>query len=93
VHALTLRIPIEDYNVLRADAFVRDLSINEVVLEAIRTAIGPDRRDRLQHVLDEAQATQFERGRPTDLPRNPNRKVGVRQAPIGVRLAAFSGAR
>ena len=74
MQALTLRIPVEDYNLLRADAFVRDLSINEVVLAAIRTAIGSDRRDRLQHVLDQARATQSERGRPTDLPRNPNRK-------------------
>lgn len=78
VQALTLRIPIEDYNLLRAEAFVRDLSINEVVLAAVRAAIGDDRRHRLQHMLEQARATQSERGRPTELPRNPNRK-GARQ--------------
>lgn len=35
VQALTLRIPVADYNLLRAEAFVRDWSINEVVLDEL----------------------------------------------------------
>jgi hypothetical protein len=74
VQALTLRVPVEDYDLLRTEAFVRDLSINEVVLGAIRTAIAPDRRRQLQHLIEQARAAQSEHGRPTDLPRNPLRK-------------------
>ena len=74
VQALTLRIPVEDYNFLRAEAFVRDLSINEVVLGAIRGVTGGDRRRQLQDMLDQAQDARADRGRPTELPRNPHRR-------------------
>ena len=77
VQALTLRIPIEDYNLLRAEAFVRDLSINEVVLHAIRARLVGDRRERLQHMLEQARAARTERGQPDQLPRNPHRKGGT----------------
>ena len=68
VQALTLRIPIEDYNLLRAEAFVVDRSINEVVLAAIRTVLD---RERLTQVLEYAREARAVGGRPTDLPRNP----------------------
>jgi uncharacterized protein (DUF1778 family) len=74
VQSLTLRIPVDEYNLLRTEAFARDLSINEVVLGAIRAAIPEERRRRLQSVLEQARATQSERGQPTDLPRNPLQK-------------------
>ena len=74
VQALTLRIPVDDYNLLRAEAFVRDLSINEVVLAAVRGVIGGDRRRDLEQMLDQARAARSERGRPDDLPRNPHRR-------------------
>ena len=68
VQALTLRIPIEDYNLLRAEAFVVDRSINEVVLAAIRTVLD---RERLTQVLEYAREARRGKGGPTDLPRNP----------------------
>lgn len=71
VQALTLRIPVEDYNLLRAEAFVVDRSINEVVLTAIRTVLD---RERLTQVLEQAREAQRAAGRPTDLPRNPHRR-------------------
>jgi uncharacterized protein (DUF1778 family) len=74
VQALTLRLPVDDYNVLRAEAFVRDLSINEVVISAIREAIPEPRRRELLHLLEQARATQSERGRATNIPRNPLRR-------------------
>jgi len=77
VQALTLRIPIEDYNLLRAEAFVRDMSINEVVLHAIRARLAGERRERLQHMLEQARAARSERGQPDQLPRNPHGKGGA----------------
>ena len=71
---MTLRLPVDDYNVLRAEALVRDLSINEVVIGAIREAIPEPRRRELLHLLEQARATQSERGRPTNIPRNPLRR-------------------
>jgi len=82
IQALTLRIPVEDYNLLRAEAFVRDLSINEVVLAAIRASLDTDRRYRLQHMLEQARAAQAERGRLDKLPRNPQRRgINKRRKP------------
>lgn len=74
IQALTLRIPIEDYELLRAEAFVRDLSINEVVLAAIRDVIVGARRTQLQRMLLEVQTARAERGQPAELPRNPHRR-------------------
>ena len=74
VQALTLRIPVDDYNLLRAEAFVRDLSINEVVLAAVRDVIGGDRRAQLEQMLNQARAARTERGRPDELPRNPHQR-------------------
>jgi hypothetical protein len=74
VQALTLRIPIEDYRLLRAEAFVRDLSINEVVVQAIRDSIDADRRRKLVEMLEQAKAARSLRGAPSDVPRNPHRK-------------------
>lgn len=74
IQALTLRIPVDDYDLLRAEAFVRDLSINEVVLAAIRDVIGGARRAQLQRMLQEAQSARAERGQPSELPRNPHRR-------------------
>lgn len=52
VQALTLRIPVADYNLLRAEAFMRDWSINEVVLDAIKSVIEePKRREKLEGLL------------------------------------------
>jgi len=73
VQALTLRIPVDDYRLLRAEAFVGDLSINVVVRQAIRGSMDDDRRLRLQQMLEQAKATR-PRGRPEDMPRNPHRK-------------------
>jgi hypothetical protein len=80
VQALTLRVPVEDYDLLRMEAFVRDLSINEVVLGAIRTAIDEDRRRQLRHLIEQARAARAERGRSTELPRNPLRKGGPKRS-------------
>lgn len=63
VQALTLRVPLADYNLLRAEAFVRDWSINEVVLSAIRTLIEGERRELLEQVLAQARAAGSVRGR------------------------------
>jgi len=71
VQALTLRIPIEDYNLLRAEAFVVDRSINEVVLAAIRTVLD---RERLTQVLEYAREARRVSGREADLPTNPHRR-------------------
>jgi hypothetical protein len=61
---------------------IRDLSINEVLISAIREAIPEPRRRELLHLLDQARATQSERGRPIDLSRNPLRKGGRKRSKI-----------
>lgn len=71
VQALTLRIPVEDYNLLRAEAFVVDRSINEVVLAAIRTVLD---RERLTQVLEYAREARRVGGRAAELPTNPHRR-------------------
>lgn len=69
VQALTLRIPIADYNLLRAEAFVRDWSINEVVLDAIKAVVDdPDRREVLERVLSQARSAGKVRGRGAQKP-------------------------
>ena len=72
VQALTVRIPVDDYNILRTQAFVSDLSINEVVLMCLRIAIGPEQRRGLMQILEQAREARRRRGRPADLPRNPH---------------------
>jgi hypothetical protein len=76
VQALTLRVPAADYNLLRAEAFVRDRSINEVVLSAIRTLIESDLRELLEQVLAQARAVGSVRGRGAQPPFKLPRKVG-----------------
>jgi hypothetical protein len=69
VQALTLRIPVADYNLLRAEAFVRDWSINEVVLDAIKGVVDdPVRREVLERVLAHARSAGDVRGRGTQRP-------------------------
>jgi hypothetical protein len=63
VQALTLRVPIADYNLLRAEAFVRDWSINEVVLDAIRRVLEGEHREVLEEVLARARSAGSVRGR------------------------------
>ena len=75
VQALTLRVPIADYNLLRAEAFVRDWSINEVVLAAIRTVIEGERREVLEQVLAQARSAGSVRGRGAQPPFNLQRRV------------------
>jgi len=74
VQALTLRIPVDEYNLLRTHAFVSDLSINEIVLLALQVAIGPEQRRHLHRVIEEAREARRARGRSADLPRNPHRR-------------------
>ena len=74
VQALTLRVPVADYNLLRAEAFVRDWSINEVVLSAIRTLIEGERRDLLEQVLAQARAAGSVRGQGAQPPFKLHRK-------------------
>jgi hypothetical protein len=71
VQALTLRIPVDEYNLLRTQAFVSDMSINEVVLLCLQIAIGPEQRRGLTQILEQAKEARRRRGRPADLPRNP----------------------
>jgi hypothetical protein len=68
VQALTLRIPVADYNLLRAEAFVRDWSINEVVLDAIKAVIEGERREVLEQVLAHARSAGRVRGRGAQRP-------------------------
>jgi hypothetical protein len=68
VQALTLRIPVADYNLLRAEAFVRDWSINEVVLDAIRAVVDGDRREVLEQVLSHARSAGKVPGRGAQRP-------------------------
>jgi hypothetical protein len=63
---------VDDYNILRTQAFVSDLSINEVVLMCLRVAIGPEQRRGLTQILEQAKEARRHRGRPTELPRNPH---------------------
>jgi len=72
VQALTLRIPLDEYNLLRTQAFVLDMSINEVVLLCLQVAIGPEQRRGLTQILEQAKEARRRRGRPADLPRNPH---------------------
>lgn len=74
VQALTLRVPIEDYNLLRAEAFVRDRSINDVVLSAIRNVIEGERREVLEEVLAQARSAGSVRGRGAQPPFKVHRK-------------------
>ncbi len=69
VQALTLRIPVADYNLLRAEAFVRDWSINEVVLAAIKSVVDdPERREILERVLSHARSAGEVHGRGVQRP-------------------------
>jgi NRPS condensation-like uncharacterized protein len=43
VHVFTARIPLEDYERLRLYAFTARLSINDVVLTAVRTLLEHER--------------------------------------------------
>ena len=81
VQALTLRIPVADYNLLRAEAFVRDWSINEVVLDAIRAVIEGERRELLEQVLAHARSAGKVRGRGTQQPFTLHGKRGLRCSP------------
>jgi hypothetical protein len=81
VQALTLRIPVADYNLLRAEAFVRDWSINEVVLDAIKGVVDdPERREVLERVLAHARSAGNARGRGAQQPFTLQGKRGVRRA-------------
>jgi hypothetical protein len=82
VQALTLRIPVDDYDILRTQAFVSDLSINEVVLMCLRIAIGPEQRRGLSQILEQAKEARRRRGRATDLPRNPHGRGPKKKANI-----------
>jgi hypothetical protein len=44
------------HDLLRAEAFVRDWSINEVVLDAIRAVVDGDRPEVLEQVLSHARS-------------------------------------
>lgn len=73
LQALTLRIPEQEYQLLRALAFAEDRSINELVLASIRAVIG-EQRPRLEEILARALDARTARGQPTDPPRNPHGK-------------------
>jgi hypothetical protein len=76
VQALTLRIPLGDYNLLRAEAFVRDWSINEVVLDAVKAVIDePARRQQLELILSHARSSGSVPGRGTQRPFKIHRKA------------------
>ncbi len=73
LQALTLRIPEQEYQLLRALAFAEDRSINELVLASMRAVIG-EQRPRLEEILARALDARTARGQPTDPPRNPHGK-------------------
>jgi hypothetical protein len=76
VQALTLRIPLADYNLLRAEAFVRDWSINEVVLDAIKAVVDePARREQLELILSHARSSGSVPGRGSQRPFKIHRKA------------------
>ncbi|MFA5786260.1 MAG: DNA-binding protein [Actinomycetota bacterium] len=59
VQALTLRIPKEEYDALRAYSFVTELSINEVAVRAIRDyLVAEGRRAEFDALLHKAR-TQY----------------------------------
>lgn len=75
VQALTLRIPLADYNLLRAEAFIRDWSINEVVLDAIKAVVDePARREQLELILSHARSSGSVPGRGRQRPFKIHRK-------------------
>ena len=80
VQALTLRIPVAEYNLLRAEAFVRDWSINEVVLDAIKAVVDdPERREVLERVLSHARSAGEVHGRGVQRPFTLQGKRAARQ--------------
>lgn len=69
VQALTLRIPEEEYQLLRALAFSSGTTINQVALVAIRRLLDTgNTRQVLQSILDEAK----EAAGKGIVPRNPH---------------------
>jgi plasmid stability protein len=79
LRALTVRLPEDEYNLLRAMAFSHDRSINDVVRLAIRKLIeSSGGRPHLEALLETARDIRQQRGQPTDLPRNPTGK-GVKK--------------
>ena len=80
VQALTLRIPVADYNLLRAEAFIRDWSINEVVLDAIKSVIEePKRREKLEGLLAHVRKDGEVPGRGHQPPFTIQGKRGIRR--------------
>jgi hypothetical protein len=72
VQALTVRLPEDEYNLLRALAFSHDRSINDVVRLAIDRLIeSSGGRPPLEALLETARAIRKERGKSDRLPRNP----------------------
>jgi hypothetical protein len=57
IHVFTARMPVDEYEGLKAFAFLSQVSINEVVLTAIRSYLreqAPD--DRLDAMVEEMKA-------------------------------------
>ncbi|MGI8564807.1 MAG: hypothetical protein ACR2MZ_14875 [Candidatus Dormibacter sp.] len=73
LQALTLRIPEEDYQLLRALAFAEDRSLNDLVLQGVQALID-EQRPQLKEILARARDARRTQGQPADLPRNPHGK-------------------
>jgi plasmid stability protein len=72
LRALTVRLPEDEYNLLRAMAFSHDRSINDVVRLAIQNLIeASGGRPPLAALLETAMDIRRQRGKPSGLPRNP----------------------
>ena len=67
--ALTLRIPEDEYHLLRALAFSSDATINQVVLDAIREHLD---RGNLREVMESVLLTAKAIRGTSQLPRNPH---------------------
>ena len=73
--ALTVRLPEDEYRLLRTLAFTEELSINEVVRMAILRLIDSSgRRPALESLLGSAKELRLDRGQSADVPRNPHGK-------------------
>ena len=71
--ALTVRLPENEYQLLRTLAYTEETSINEVVRMAILRLIDSSgRRSSLESLLGTAKELRLERGQSADLPRNPH---------------------
>lgn len=53
LHVFTARMPIEEYEALRSYAFFANVSINEVVVRAIRELLRRDGREEAVNTLVE----------------------------------------